>query len=316
VYELYYQPEGVWFGDCMPFFHEGVYYLFHQRDTRRPGPFGEPFGWALATTTDFVIYTDHGEIVLRGADDEQDQFNFAGSVFAANGRFVAAYTGFNRDFPQLGKPSQVLMAAVSDDLLHWEKTADGLVSPQEGYEPDDWRDPFVLWDDEHQRYLMILGARAAGERILTGRTVAFTSTDATSWEFAGDFWAPGLFSMHEMPDLFRIGDWWYLLTTEYSDSSKTVYRRSRSLDGRGPRRATTRSTGGRTTRPARPPALRQTMSTGTCSAGCRPRRTTTSSAGGSGAARSSYTRSISALTDRSGSGRQPACGQPSAPCRS
>jgi len=227
VYELHYQPEGVWFGDCMPFFHEGVYYLFHQRDTRRPGPFGEPFGWALATTTDFVTYTDHGEIVLRGADDERDQFILAGSVFAANGRFVAAYT-VNRDFPQLGKPSQVLMAAVSDDLLHWEKIADGLVSPQEGYDPDDWRDPFVLWDDEHRRYLMILGARAAGERILTGRTV----------------------------------------------------------------------------------------STGTCSAGCRPRRTTTSSAGGSGAARSSYTRSISALTDRSGFDRRPACGQPSAPCRS
>ena len=228
MYELHYQPEGVWFGDCMPFFHEGVYYLFHQRDTRRPGPFGEPFGWALATTTDFVTYTDHGEIVLRGADDEQDQFNFAGSVFAANGRFVAAYTGFNRDFSQLGKPSQVLMTAVSDDLLHWEKTADGLVSPQEGYDPDDWRDPFVLWDDEHRRYLMILGARAAGERILTGR-------DGEHRYLFG--WVP----TKEDDDEQRRWQW---------------------------------------------------------------------------AARSSYTRSISALTDRSGSDRRPACGQPSAPCRS
>lgn len=45
---LYYQHEGTWFGDCMPFFHDGAFYLFHQRDTRKPGPFGEPFGWALA----------------------------------------------------------------------------------------------------------------------------------------------------------------------------------------------------------------------------------------------------------------------------
>ena len=37
--------------------------------------------------------------------------------------------------------------------------------------------------------------------------------------------------MHEMPDLFRIGDFWYLLTTEYSDKSKTVYRVSKTLDG-------------------------------------------------------------------------------------
>ena len=34
-----------------------------------------------------------------------------------------------------------------------------------------------------------------------------------------------------MPDLFRIGDFWYLLTTEYSDKSKTVYRVSKTLDG-------------------------------------------------------------------------------------
>lgn len=38
--------------------------------------------------------------------------------------------------------------------------------------------------------------------------------------------------MHEMPDLFRMGDdRWYLLTTEYSDRSKTVYRSSESLAG-------------------------------------------------------------------------------------
>jgi beta-fructofuranosidase len=37
--------------------------------------------------------------------------------------------------------------------------------------------------------------------------------------------------MHEMPDLFRMGDYWYLLTTEYSDKSKTVYRMSKTLNG-------------------------------------------------------------------------------------
>ncbi len=123
------------------------------------------------------------------------------------------------------------MTATSTDLVHWTKTGKQLVPPQEGYDPDDWRDPFVLWDEGTQRYVMILGARAAGEKILTGRTVYFTSTDLESWEFQGDFWAPGIFSMHEMPDLFRMGDWWYLLTTEYSDKSKTVYRMSRSLSG-------------------------------------------------------------------------------------
>jgi beta-fructofuranosidase len=83
--KLYYQPQGYWFGGCMPFYHADKFHLFHQRDTRRSGPFGEPFGWALARTTDFVYYEDLGESLLIGGDDEQYQFIFAGSVFAANG---------------------------------------------------------------------------------------------------------------------------------------------------------------------------------------------------------------------------------------
>lgn len=232
VHQLYYQHPGTWFGDCMPVYAAGAFQLFHQRDTRRPGPFGEPFGWALARTTDFVDYTDLGEVLPRGADDAQDQFIFAGSVFEADGHFHALYTGFNREYAAAGKPAQVLMHAVSDDLEHWTTLAGEFVAPQEGYDPENWRDPFVLRDEPNDRWVMILGARrGADKRAVTGRTVWFTSSDLESWEFHGDFWAPGLYTMHEMPDLFRMGDRWYLLTTEYSDRSKTVYRSSESLQG-------------------------------------------------------------------------------------
>lgn len=37
--------------------------------------------------------------------------------------------------------------------------------------------------------------------------------------------------MHEMPDLFKIGEYWYLLTTEFSDRCKIIYRMSKSLRG-------------------------------------------------------------------------------------
>ena len=63
---LYYQPKGYWFGDCMPFGKGDTFYLFHQRDTRKPCPFGEPFGWDLATTKDFVTYEDCGTIEPGG----------------------------------------------------------------------------------------------------------------------------------------------------------------------------------------------------------------------------------------------------------
>ena len=229
---LHYQPAGHWFGDCMPYAEDGVFWLFHQRDTRIPGPFGEPFGWDLATTRDFVNCEDRGEAIGRGGDDEQDQFIFAGSVFKGPDGYIAMYTGYNRDYPEQGRASQVLMLAESDDLVTWRKTEKSVVVPQPGYDLDDWRDPFVLWDEEAGSWLMILGGRKIeGGRIINGRTVAFRSTDLEHWDFEGDFWAPGLYTMHEMPDLFRMGDWWYLLTTEYSDKSKTVYAMSRSVTG-------------------------------------------------------------------------------------
>ena len=231
--KLYYQFPDTWFGDCMPFGYKDKFFLYHQRDTRKPGPFGEPFGWDLATTSDFVAYQDCGVAVPRGTDEEQDQFIFAGSVFEAEGKFHIFYTGYNRDYPAQGKASQVLMHAVSDDLYHWTKTQEALTfCPQEGYDPDDWRDPFVIWNEEAQEYLLILGARKIGPKTeQTGRTVKFTSKDLKNWEFQGDFWAPGLYTMHEMPDLFKIGDWWYHIISEYSDKNKIIYRMSRSLEG-------------------------------------------------------------------------------------
>ncbi len=72
--------------------------------------------------------------------------------------------------------------------------------------------------------------------IVTGKDgavsgVKFTSKDLDTWEFQGDWWNPGLYTMFEMPDLFKMGDWWYLVFSEYSDGNKTRYRMSRSING-------------------------------------------------------------------------------------
>ena len=205
--KLYYQFPGTWFGDCMPFGHGDKFYLYHQRDTRKPGPFGEPFGWDLATTSDFVHYEDKGVAIPRGTDEEQDQFIFAGSVFEAEGQYHIFYTGYNRDYPALGKPSQVLMHAYSDDLVTWHKTQDALTfTPQEGYDPDDWRDPWVIRDEENDQYLLILGARLQGPKTRqTGRTVKFTSKDLKNWKFDCELTTENAFGyMWECPDYFTL----------------------------------------------------------------------------------------------------------------
>ena len=81
--KLYYQFPGTWFGDCMPFGHGDKFYLYHQRDTRKPGPFGEPFGWDLATTSDFVHYEDKGVAIPRGTEQMKSRISlFLQEVFS------------------------------------------------------------------------------------------------------------------------------------------------------------------------------------------------------------------------------------------
>ena len=144
---------------------------------------------------------------------------------------------------------QVLLHATSDDAVKWEKNiAETLLPPQEGYDDRNWRDPFVLWDEENEEYMLILGTRVGEDkRLMTGRLVKFTSKDLTNWEFQGDWWNPGLYTMFEMPDLFKMGDWWYLVFSEYSDGNKTRYRMSKSINGPWITPLTTPSTAARTT---------------------------------------------------------------------
>lgn len=233
MHKLYYQYPGTWFGDCMPFGKDGQFYLYYLKDTRNPIPFGEPFGWDLVCTSDFVNYEEIGVAIPHGTDEEPDQYVFSGSVLGTAEKYHIFYTGNNFEYPKQGKPGQILMHAVSDDAVVWEKDSDfPQILAEEGYDPDDWRDPFVFWDAEHKEYVLLLGGRLKGPKTRqTGRTVKYISQDLIHWYFRGDFWAPNLYTMHEMPDLFKMGEWWYHIITEYSDRSKMIYRMSRSVDG-------------------------------------------------------------------------------------
>lgn len=222
---IFYQHPQTAFGDCMPFWWKGTYFVFHQRDIDLEHPLTVPFGWSLATTTDFVKYQDRGEVIPQGDDDDQDQFIYAGSVHVSpEGSPTALFTGYNDHFSSQGRPSQVLMRAQSADGVHWEKEGTFELPPQPGYDPDDWRDPVVVRDPDNDRWILVVGARLEGPKVQrTGRVVWYSSVDAEKWTFEGDLHAPGRYTMEEMPDLFQMGDQWYLLWTEYSDRSKTVY---------------------------------------------------------------------------------------------
>ncbi|MDP9043160.1 MAG: GH32 C-terminal domain-containing protein, partial [Bacteroidota bacterium] len=81
-------------------------------------------------------------------------------------------------------------------------------------------------------YDMLLAARfKKGIPRRRGLTALCASKDLVKWEVREPFYAPDLYFTHECPDLFKMGDWWYLLFSEFTDLVKTRYRMARSLKG-------------------------------------------------------------------------------------
>lgn len=231
--DFFYRPTNAWAADFIPFYDKGEYQLFYLHDWRNVNNFGEGTPWYLISTNDFVNYTEHGEVLPRGTKDEQDLFVFTGSIIKANNQYHIFYTGHNPHLRAQGKPEQGVMHAVSDDMLKWRKIPeDTFYAPADKYEPHDWRDAFVFWNEEAQEYWMLLAARLKkGPSRRRGCTALCASKDLHKWEVREPFWTPGLYFTHECPDLFKIGDWWYLAFSEFTDIVHTRYRMSRSLKG-------------------------------------------------------------------------------------
>ncbi|MBE0699389.1 MAG: family 43 glycosylhydrolase [Anaerolineaceae bacterium] len=230
---LNYKPVDGWAADFIPFYWEGEYHLFYLKDFRDPPGMGEGTPWFHLVTRDFVHFTELGECLPRGSVEEQDLYVFTGSALYAEGRFHIFYTGHNPHLRRAGRPEQALMHAVSDDLLEWHKLPeDTFFAPPDQYEANDWRDPFVFWNEEAGEYWMLLAARLKnGPERRRGCTALCSSPDLKQWTVREPLYAPGLYYTHECPDLFRSGGWWYLVFSEFSEACLTRYRMARSLAG-------------------------------------------------------------------------------------
>lgn len=233
VANLFYKPIDAWAADFIPFHQGGRFRLFYLHDWRNAAQYGEGTPWYQISTDDFVHFGEHGLMLRRGGQDEQDLYVFTGSVIEAQGLYHIYYTGHNPYFRKQDKPEQGVMHAVSDDLLNWRKVpADTFFAPENRFEMHDWRDPFVFWNEEAGEYWMLLAARLkTGPSRRRGCTALCASKDLTMWQVREPLYAPGLYYTHECPDLFRMGDWWYLLFSEFSERCVTRYRMARSLSG-------------------------------------------------------------------------------------
>jgi beta-fructofuranosidase len=223
-YTLYPSPEGGYVGDVMPFVTEdGTLELYYLYDTDHNGQAYHPI--YKYSTDDLVGYKDHGMVMSFGMMSDPDPALGTGSVMQdADGLYHLFYTGHN-DLGNGGQGKECVMHATSTDRENWVKDPQPLFFSPDNYSKDDFRDPEVFWVEEDQCYWLLI---AAHENTLGGVVVKYTSTDLVNWNYYGPIYAPMEQFMCECPDLFCIGDTWYLT---YSWDCVTYYAMSDSMYG-------------------------------------------------------------------------------------
>ncbi len=235
---VFFRPDCGVCGDFIPTYHQekGTFELYYLLDYRDIPKHGEGTPWRRVSTKDFVHFTEDGEMVSRGTPEEQDLFVFTGCVVNFDGEYHLYYTGHNHYLPERGGCGEAIMHAVSEDGDHWVKVPeDTFYAPDgEGIEKNDWRDPFVFWNEEENCYWMLLCTRKqTGPSRRRGATGYLTSTDLRHWEYQGSLWNPSLCWCPECPDIFRWGKYWYLIYSTFCESEgmRTYYRIAESPRG-------------------------------------------------------------------------------------
>lgn len=237
---IFYKPKDGWVGDTIPFAHDGKFYIYYLHDERKGNTqdeYGYRTSWNLLITEDGVNIKDCKVVLPVGEYDDADYACYTGSVIEGNdGQFHMFYTAQNNYNPKYhrdGKPLQYVAHAISTDLINWEKLPELTFGADESiYEPFDWRDPFVFYNEDEKCFDMLLAARLRGASEKNGGCVGLCrSYDLIHWEAKEPFYNPESYMTHECPDLFKLGNKWYLVYSTFSEKFVTHYRMSDKLSG-------------------------------------------------------------------------------------
>lgn len=152
------------------------YHVFFQHH-----PYGLKWGpmhWGHVISDDLLNWK-HLSIALTPGDDFDKDGCFSGTSFVHDNKLYVVYTGFidNEDKEKI-KQQQCL--AYSEDGIHFTKL--GLIIGEDNlpkeYAPNDFRDPFVYFDDN--QFIMLVAARKVNGK---GNILKYVSKDLKKWDF-------------------------------------------------------------------------------------------------------------------------------------
>jgi len=181
--------------------------------------------WGLETS-DAASYTSLGELIPCGAATELDAAIGTGSTIYHEGIYYTFYTAHSPNPATTSGINEAVMLATSTDFKTWTKDRSLLIDGGDTYSRTDFRDPFVYRADDGI-FHMLVSTRLAGKGVLA----EYTSSNLHDWTSAGVFMTMMWDRFYECPDLFRMGDWWYLVYSEQHDAIRRVqYFKGHTID--------------------------------------------------------------------------------------
>ncbi len=212
-------------GDPMPYYNGKDFLIYYLEDQRLDTIGFHPF--SLLRTRNFYQYVDEGEVLpYVNEEDSIERALGTGSITQdKQGTYHAFYTGHNGSLT----PKEQIMHATSRDGVKWEKIEHDTFKAGPNYAADDFRDPFVFWEEESQEYWMLITTRAND----TGVIARYTSTDLSNWQDEGIFFSNDLGddSNLECPSLVHYQGKWYLAFSDQFGKRLVHYRVADEITG-------------------------------------------------------------------------------------
>ena len=212
-FQTYYNPAIGRCGDPMPFYDQkaGEFKVLYLQEYEVNNPYNYHPIWGISTK-DGANYVSLGEVLPTGTSStEQDAALGTGCAIynEQDGLYYIYYTGHNPNCANV----EAVMRATSPDFKTWTKDNVWMLKGDDyGYSTTDFRDPQIFTVEDGLYHMVIASNLKFAE---------FKSSDLKTWEHVGDF--PMIWDrMCECPDIFKMGNYWYLI---YSEGYKTSWSR-------------------------------------------------------------------------------------------
>lgn len=223
LFTTYYKPYVGYVGDPMPFYDpvEKDFKILYLQEFRPNQEATYHPIWGVSTKN-LDSYHSLGEVIPTGSASEADAAIGTGCTIynEIEGMYYTFYTGHTSGL-------EVVMVATSPDFKTWTKSKTFYLQGNEyGYSTKDFRDPYVFKGDDGV-YHMIVSTQQGTKGVLA----EFVSSDLKSWEHKGVFMSMMWDRFYECPDVFKMGDWWYLVYSEKHVAVRKVqYFKGRTLE--------------------------------------------------------------------------------------